>query len=133
MAELRFKTKKKTGLLDITGDVGKAVSGSGVKSGICLVFAPHATAAIILNESEPNLSEDFEAAFARLFPPGAYAHNRIDGNAEAHLKSGFAGAGACIPVENGALALGTWQSVLLCEFDGPRERRVIVKVVESDD
>ncbi|VVC72166.1 Uncharacterised protein [uncultured archaeon] len=129
--ELLFKTKRMEELLNITPDVEKAVKSSGVGSGVAFVFAPHATAGIILNEFEPNLGKDFESSFSRLFPKADYAHNKIDDNAEAHLKSAFVGQSVAIPVEGGALSLGTWQSVILCEFDGPRERRVTVKVVEG--
>jgi len=127
--EFRVMTAKRRDLVDITEQVEALVSKCGISDGICLVYVPHATAAIIINEFEPNIKQDFEDVFERLFPDGNYRHNRIDDNAQAHLKSGFIGPSATIPVENGALQLGTWQSIILCEFDGPRERRVIVKVV----
>lgn len=127
--EFCVRTRKKTELLDITSEVERTISSSGVESGACLVFVAHATAGVIINEFEPNIASDFAGSFARLFPEAEYAHNRIDGNAESHLKSGFAGPSVTIPVEGGALALGRWQKIILCEFDGPRGRRVMVKVI----
>ena len=127
--EFSVKTTKAKDLVDITDKVEELVSECGISEGICLVYVPHATAAIIINEFEPNIKQDFGDVFEKLFPNGNYLHNRIDDNAQAHLKSGFIGPSAVIPVDDGALQLGTWQSIILCEFDGPRERRVIVKVV----
>ena len=127
--EFTIRTSKDRDLLDVTEEVLRAASKGGVKDGVCLVYVPHATAGIIVNEFEPNIAHDFTQMFERLFPPGDYRHNMIDDNAQAHLKSGFVGPGASIPVTAGRLDLGTWQRIILCEFDGPRERRVIVKVV----
>jgi len=127
--EFSIRTSKSRDLVDITGEVEKAVSKAGIKDGICLVHVPHATAGIIVNEFEPNIKCDYEAMFERLFPPSDYRHNMIDDNAQAHLKSAFVGPGVSLPVGGGRLELGTWQRLILCEFDGPRERRVIVKVV----
>lgn len=127
--EFSIHTSKAKDLVDITAQVESLVSKSGVKEGICLVFVPHATAGIVVNEFEPNLKQDFEQIFEKLVPPSNYAHNQIDDNAQAHLKSGVIGPSATLPVEAGKLVLGTWQSIVLCEFDGPRERRVIVKLV----
>lgn len=127
--EFAAQTSSQKELIDITGQVSAAVAKSGIRDGICLVYAPHATAGIIINEFEPNIRRDFESIFECLFPKEDWAHNRIDDNAEAHLKSGLIGCERTIPVENGSLLLGTWQRILLCEFDGPRERRVVVKVV----
>lgn len=129
--ELSIRTSRQKEMLDITPQAEQAVAKSGAKEGICLVYLPHATAGIIINEFEPNIESDFLSAFERLFPKGNWRHNEIDDNAEAHLKSGFAGPGECIPIEGGRLALGTWQRVLLCEFDGPKNRRVIVKVIRE--
>lgn len=125
--EFSIQTRKRIELLDITEKVRSLIEGK-IKEGICLVYAPHATAAIIINEYEPLLESDFLKLFEKLVPPGNYAHNSIDDNAEAHLKSGIIGSGREIPIENGRLALGTWQRIIFCEFDGPRSRRVIVQV-----
>lgn len=129
--EFQIQTKKKTELVDITDKVREIVNKSRATTGVCTVYAPHATAAITINEFEPNLANDFEAIFERLIPKGNYQHNRIDDNAEAHLLSSLFGSGKSIPIEDGKLALGTWQRIILCEFDGPRSRKIVVTVVEG--
>ncbi|MEM4390130.1 MAG: secondary thiamine-phosphate synthase enzyme YjbQ [Candidatus Micrarchaeia archaeon] len=126
MATLSFKTTKKIELLDITESVREVVSTSGVREGICLVFVPHATAGLLINEWEPRLVTDIERTMARLVPRGDYAHNVIDDNAEAHLSNILVGCERSIPIIDGDLALGTWQRIILCEFDGPRTRKVLV-------
>jgi len=127
--ELRVQTKQAKQVVDITQEVTSAVSESGVKEGFCLVFVPHATAGVILNEFEPNIASDYLKWLEEFFPKKNWAHNRIDDNAEAHLKSAIIGPGELIPVSGGRLVRGTWQSIILCEFDGPRDRRVVVQVV----
>lgn len=127
--EFSVRTSRQKCLTDITGSVTAALAKSKIQDGICLVFTPHATAGVIINEFEPNITQDFETIFDKLIPPAGYRHNSIDDNAQSHLKSGVIGSDRAIPVEGGSLLLGTWQRILLCEFDGPRERRVIVKVV----
>jgi secondary thiamine-phosphate synthase enzyme len=123
-----IKTSAKQQVVDITKLVEGAVEKSKVKEGICLVSLPHATAAIIIGEHEPNLERDYLRFFEELAPKSDYAHNLIDDNAEAHLKSAFFGSGKTVPISNGKLALGTWQSIMLCEFDGPKERAIQVVV-----
>ena len=127
--ELTIPTSMRKDLIDITDHVQKAVKESGVRDGVCVVYVPHATAGIIINEFEPNLRQDILDILDELAPRGDWAHNRIDDNAEAHLKSALFGCERSVPVEGGSLALGTWQRILLCEYDGPRQRRVIVKVI----
>lgn len=129
--EFQIQTKRKIELIDVTEKVREAVHKSKVTSGICLVYAPHATAAITINEFEPNLEDDFEKIFKHLIPVLEYSHNKIDDNAEAHLRSSLFGCGKSIPIENGELVLGTWQRIIFCEFDGPRSRRVNVTVAEG--
>lgn len=120
------RTTKARELLDITDKVEALAAKSDIKEGTCLVFAPHATAAVILNERESNLEGDFLSFFDKIAPKGNYAHNKIDDNAEAHLLSSLFGQGKTLPISGGRLVRGTWQNILLCEFDGPRERKVIV-------
>lgn len=126
METFTVRTTKGREIIDITAKVEKVVSGSGVKEGICLIFVPHATAALVLNEYEPNLEKDFLSFFGKSFPKGDWAHNRIDDNAEAHLASATLGQGKTLPISGSRLVRGTWQNILLCEFDGPRERKVVV-------
>jgi secondary thiamine-phosphate synthase enzyme len=131
MDTLRVKTARRTQLVDITGLVERAVKASGVSSGICYVYVPHTTAGVTINEhADPDVATDLEGAFDRLVPrDGPYRHS--EGNSDSHAKATLAGSSQIIFVENGKLALGTWQGVFLCEFDGPRERRVYVKIVKD--
>lgn len=126
-----ISTTSRNQLVDITGQVQAAVSRSRVKSGICLVYVPHTTAAVTVNEShDPDVGRDIERALARLVPVHErYAH--AEGNADAHIKASLVGPSVQVPVEDGRLALGQWQGVFFCEFDGPRRRQVNVKVLGS--
>lgn len=121
-------------LLDITYKVEEIIRKSGVDGGFCIIYVPHATAGIILNESaDPNIKIDFINALNKAIPKRAgYLHDRIDNNAAAHIKTAIVGSSLIIPIKKGHLALGTWQSIMLCEFDGPRSyRKVIVQIHES--
>jgi secondary thiamine-phosphate synthase enzyme len=130
--QFSISTKKKIELVDITNQVEYAVERSGVKSGACVIYAPHATVAIVLNEFEPNLQQDFERVFEKMLPNLDYMHDHIDNNARAHLLSGMVGSGRVIPVEEGKLTLGTWQRIIFCELDGPRSQRdIVVNVLKS--
>jgi secondary thiamine-phosphate synthase enzyme len=124
-------TTAKHQVLDITDEVKDAASG--VKSGLCSVYTPHATAAIAINENDdPNIGVDLMRALGKMVPEhDGWLHDRIDDNAAAHIKAAIVGPSETIPIVDGELALGTWQNVFLCEFDGPRaSRRVIVSVYE---
>ena len=129
MHTLLVKTERRTQLVDVTAQVQKAVAGSGVKQGICYLYVPHTTAAITINEcADLDVARDFEAAIDRLIPAhGPYRHS--EGNSDSHVKSILVGASVTVPVEGGKLALGRWQGVFFCEFDGPRERKLNVQVV----
>ncbi len=129
MTEFTIRTRRKTELIDITARVQEAVHLSGRPEAICCVYVPHVSAAVVINENaDPQVCDDLLDALAKLFPDGVWRHDRVDGNAAAHLKSATIGAGQVIPVAEGRLALGRWQAIMLAEFDGPRERRVIVSV-----
>jgi len=124
-------THSREELINMTYEVSNIVRSSGIKDGFCVVYIPHATAGIILNKSaDPNIKTDFLNAVDRMVPLHAnYLHDRIDNNAAAHIKSALVGSSVTIPVRDGNLETGTWQSIMLCEFDGPRStRRVIVQV-----
>jgi secondary thiamine-phosphate synthase enzyme len=129
--EIYLSTKERIELVDITNKVEEAVQESKIRNGICLVYAPHATAAIILNEHEKGLLSDIVKKILEIAPPGAnYLHNRIDNNAHAHVASSIIGSSATLPVVNGELVRGTWQNIFLVELDGPRaSRRIIVEVL----
>ena len=128
--ELTVKTSARLQVVDITRSVEDIVRESGIENGICLVHAPHATAAIVANEAEAGLLSDIIAKLEEDYPRDRrWRHNLIDDNAAAHLASAFIGAGRAFPVKDGKLLRGTWQNVLLLELDGPRTRRVVVAVV----
>ncbi|MBI5347395.1 MAG: YjbQ family protein [Candidatus Aenigmarchaeota archaeon] len=131
--EFFVNTKRKQELANITNRVEEAVRKSSVENGICVVYVPHATAGIIVNENyDPSVCEDIVDAMEKLIPIRAgYRHDAIDSNAHAHIKASIIGPGKTIPIENGKLKLGTWQGIALAEFDGPRERTVIVKVIKG--
>lgn len=129
MTEFSVRTKKKQDMVDITGQVTDLVKHSGVSDGVCLVYVPHATAAVVINENaDPNVCQDILDALARLVPEGGWRHDRIDDNAAAHIKATILGPSEAVPVRGGRLRLGTWQSLMLVELDGPRDRTVIVDV-----
>jgi secondary thiamine-phosphate synthase enzyme len=129
---IEIETKRSVEVIDITGEVERSLEKSGVREGICLVYSCHTTTGIIVNEAEPNLIQDVLDLMAGLVPSGkGYSHDRLDGNAHAHLRAILFGNSAVIPVEKGALALGTWQRILFLEMDGPRRRRICVKVVSG--
>jgi secondary thiamine-phosphate synthase enzyme len=127
---IEIATKKNKQLVDITSQVGKVVSGSGIKDGLVLVFATHTTTGLFINEREGGLMEDMEGVLAKLVPPsGAYLHDRVDDNAASHIQSVLLSASLVVPLGGGRLELGTWQSLIFAERDGPRRRSVIVKVI----
>ncbi len=127
--EFTVRTHRKRELVDITERVQQAVRAHQVAEGLCCVYVPHATAAVLVNENaDPAVCEDLLHALEKLFPDGVWRHDRVDGNASAHLKASVVGPSQVIPVLGGRLALGRWQAVMLAEFDGPRERRVVVVV-----
>src|SRR6266436_1488967 len=126
---LHVKTDRRTQLLDVTALVQKAVASSGVANGICYLYVPHTTAAITINEcADPDVARDVEGALDRLVPAaGPYRHRA--GRSDSREKAGLVGASQVIHVEGGKLVLGRWQGVFFCELDGPRDRRLQVKVV----
>jgi len=130
MQTFTVKTKKKQEIVDITNEVQKVAAASKLKEGICSIYVPHATCSIIINENyDPAVCEDILAALNKLIPEHAgYKHDAIDNNAAAHLKSTLLGPCQLVPVKEGKILLGKWQGIALAEFDGPRERRVIVSI-----
>ncbi len=126
---LEFRTTRRTELVDITAEVGKIVAASGIRHGVCQLYVPHTTAGLTINENaDPEVARDIERALDRLVPRDApYRH--AEGNADSHIKSTLTGVSQSVPVEDGRLMLGRWQAIFFCEFDGPRQRQVRVKVV----
>ena len=129
MKDFFVKTARKYQVIDITPRVQEIVEQDGSTDGLCCVFVPHATAAVTINENaDPNIGEDLQDALAKLIPEGIWRHDQIDGNAAAHIKAAILGPSETVPVKDRRLVLGTWQSLMLVEFDGPRERLVIVQI-----
>ncbi|MHB1325525.1 MAG: secondary thiamine-phosphate synthase enzyme YjbQ [Thermoleophilia bacterium] len=128
MHEFGVKTRSRNDLVDITAEVQKAVGDSGVSDGVCLVFVPHTTAAVTINEgADPAVRQDIEAELDKVFPwSDGYTH--AEGNSAAHIKTSLVGSSEMVLVGGGRLILGTWQSIYFCEFDGPRDRKVYVRV-----
>ena len=116
------------GFIDITRKVAEIVHRSQVRQGICQVFVPHTTAGVTINENaDPDVVHDLLAALNTMAPALRYRHG--EGNSPAHLKSLLTGSSVMVPVEDGALRLGTWQGIYFCEYDGPRQRRVQVQII----
>ena len=127
-----IQTTTRTELIDITDRVRAAVKESGIKDGICVISTRHTTSGITVNENERGLRADILEMLETLVPENkSYAHNQIDNNADSHLRAVLLGNSATIPIEDGHLVLGTWQSIFFVELDGPRNRSVNVKIVES--
>ena len=129
LKKLDVRTSSHTQMLNITEEVQRAVTESGVRSGICTVFVPHTTAAVTINENaDPDVVRDFTMELGKLVPwEDGYRHT--EGNSAAHLKASLLGFSEQVIVENGRLVLGVWQGIYFCEFDGPRRRNVYVKLM----
>jgi len=121
-------TGSRTQLIDITNNVGAELAKTGVKNGICYVYTPHTTAGLTINENaDPDVARDILIGLARLVPvTGDYRH--AEGNSDAHIKATMMGFSVTVPIIDGRLALGTWQALYFCEFDGPRQRHVLVGI-----
>ena len=127
---LELSTDRRIQILDVTARVAEMCRRAGVRDGLAVIVCEHTTAGVCVNEAEPSLLADLEAWLERLVPrAAAYAHNRIDDNADAHLRAILLGHSVAVPVEGSAPVLGTWQRVLFVELDGPRTRRLRVAVV----
>ncbi len=124
MKELIIETNNRNEIIDITNDINKLID---IEDGICVIYVMHATAGLIINEYEPNIEKDYLSFFKHITSNQDFKHNKIDNNAEAHLLSALLGPSKQIIIKNSALLLSTWQKVLLCEFDGPRKRKIFIK------
>jgi len=128
MQTLTVRTSRRVELIDVTSEVAEVVRQSDLEEGLCLVYVPHTTAAVTINENaDPSVGRDVMMKLNQLVPrDDAYTHS--EGNSDAHVKSTLVGCSEVIPVRDGQLVLGTWQGVCFCEFDGPRQRRLMVTV-----
>jgi secondary thiamine-phosphate synthase enzyme len=129
---IQIRTSAKTDLIDITRSVEEAVRKSGLMDGICWVYVPHTTAAVTINENaDPSVSRDILMELNKIVPfQDRYQH--AEGNSPAHIKASLIGSSVTVFVESGRLVLGTWQGIFFCEFDGPRNRQVFVKVLKRE-
>lgn len=129
---LSVKSKTRTELIDITSQIQKSVKSSGVSEGICMLYVPHTTAAITINESaDPSVATDIMMVLNEVIPwDSNYRH--LEGNSPAHIKSTLVGASEVIAIENNSLILGTWQGIFFCEFDGPRTRKVHMRLLKGE-
>ncbi len=130
---MRFvvSTQKRYQLVDITEQVEAIISQSKIKDGVCLLFVPHSTAAIILTENESGLKKDFLTVMEKIVSGFDFEHDKIDNNADSHILAGILGQEKILAIENGRLVRGTWQQAFLLELDGPRERKIIVKLIKG--
>ncbi len=129
---LTVKSKLRTQLIDITSEIQKVVRSSGISEGLCMLYVPHTTAAITINESaDPSVATDIMMVLDEVIPWKAnYRH--LEGNSPAHIKSTLIGASEVIAIESGSLVLGTWQGIFFCEFDGPRTRSVHMRLLKGE-
>jgi len=125
---INVKTGSRIDMVDMTSMIQKEISKSGIKEGICIAYVPHTTAGITINEgADPAVCQDIMTKLNELVPPNA-GYRHMEGNADSHIKASLMGSSISVMVENGGLVLGTWQKIFFCEFDGPRSRRVYLKV-----
>ena len=129
LKEFNISTEDRYQLIDITDRVEKIVRESKIKNGLVLIFVHHSTAAVLLTENESGLKEDWLKVLKKIVSGIDFLHNRIDNNADSHILSGLVGQGKTLVIENNKLIRGTWQQIFLVELDGPRTRKVIVKIL----
>ncbi|MBN1422296.1 MAG: YjbQ family protein [Planctomycetes bacterium] len=127
MESFEVRTRNRSEFVDITGMVSERLRAKGIRDGACLIYVPHTTAGVTINENaDPDVQRDVQAQLSRIAPQeGHYRH--VEGNADGHVKSTLVGASQIIPIEGGRLSLGQWQGIYFCEFDGPRTRRVYLQ------
>lgn len=124
-------SKQRVDLIDITGEIKEVVRKSGVSQGICQLFCPHTTAGLTINENaDPSVKTDISARIAKIVPyQDNYSH--LEGNSDAHIKASLMGFSETVFIEDRELVLGTWQGIIFCEFDGPRKRKVWIKIIQT--
>ncbi|MCD6105074.1 MAG: YjbQ family protein [Thermosipho sp. (in: Bacteria)] len=126
-----ISTKNRNVLVDITDKVRQFVEKSGVVSGVCIIYIPHTTAGVTINENaDPSVKFDIENALSKIVPPN-FDYTHIEGNSDSHIKSTLVSPSISLIIDNGKLILGTWQGIYFCEFDGPRRRKVYVKIIKD--
>ena len=130
--ELTVSTNRREDIVDITSQVKKMVEDSGIGEGLCNLHVLHTTAAITINENDdPNVGTALLQVLKELVPQWRWKHDPVDGNGDAHIKASLIGANQTIPIKDGKLVLGRWQDIFLCDFDGPRKRKIIITITET--
>lgn len=129
---INIKTKTRTEFVDITSDIQQLIDKAGVESGTCYVYVPHTTAGITVNEgADPSVVKDIQTILSKLIPHN-FNYLHMEGNSDAHIKATIVGISKSVLIDGGKLLLGTWQSIFFCEFDGPRHRKVLVKLIHDN-
>ncbi len=129
---INVRTGSRVEMVDITNEVRNEISNSGIRDGIAIIYVPHTTAGITINEgADPAVCRDIIQKLNQLVPANAGYHH-LEGNADSHIKATLVGSSVHVIVEKGAPLLGTWQKIFFCEFDGPRSRRVFIKIIKGD-
>ena len=129
MQTITIKSHRRNELIDVTRQISEAVSQSGITDGLAIAFVPHTTAGITINENaDPSVVHDILYCLEKLIPHSQRAFQHNEGNSDSHIKASLIGSSITVMVENSQLVLGTWQGIYFCEFDGPRTRRLMVKV-----
>ncbi|HDD43335.1 MAG TPA: YjbQ family protein [Candidatus Desulfofervidus auxilii] len=131
MEIISLNTTKRTQFIDITNKIAEVIRRIGIKNGLCIVYVPHTTAGVTINENaDPSVAEDILNILNQIVPWQAnYKH--LEGNSPAHIKASIIGSSVLVIIENGHLVLGTWQGIFFAEFDGPRSRKVFIKCIEG--
>ncbi len=125
---IQIRTSRRMEMVDVTREVREVVRKSGVRSGICVLYVPHTTAAVTVNENaDPSVRRDITKTLAKLVPAGA-GYEHLEGNADSHIKATIVGPSETLIITDGDILLGTWQGIFFCEFDGPRTRKMFVKI-----
>ncbi len=131
MKTLEIQTHAKEELVDITSSLAQVVEASGLAEGICAVYVPHTTAGVTINENaDPSVKKDILMAMKKIVPEN-WGYTHAEGNSPAHVKSSLVGPTLSLIVDKGNLALGTWQGVIFCEFDGPRRRKILIQLIPA--
>jgi secondary thiamine-phosphate synthase enzyme len=126
-----IRTQRRIEVVDITSQVSELIRRAKIVSGLAVLYSPHTTCGIMINENyDPTVKEDIMNALSRYFPHN-YHYAHTEGNADAHIKTALVGTSQAVIIENGELVLGTWQGIFLCEFDGPRTRKVYLKIIKE--
>ena len=127
--KLEIKTNSRSEIIDITDKIQKVITDSKIKSGICIIYVPHTTAGITVNENyDPSVKTDILDYLEKIAPASArYKHT--EGNADSHIKTSVVGSSATLVIEDGKILLGSWQGIMFCEFDGPRSRKLVIKIL----